>query len=127
MDVLSDIHQWLGYAVLVVLLVAAASAIGRGRASRAFDPSWHVGAVILLDIQVLLGAVVYVADAFWEAGWMSAWVHPVLMLLALGVGHASVSRARRLRMVDDAWRTLGRGLGVAVVLVVAGIGVASAA
>lgn len=127
MDVLTRIHPWTGYVVLLVVVAAAWVAFGRARASRELETGFPVAAMVLVDLQVALGIVIYAVDSWWEAGWMMAWAHPLLMLAALGVGHAAIGRARKTRMVDDAWRTVGRGLLATVVLLVAGIGVASAA
>lgn len=127
MNVLEAIHPWLGYLVLAVVVAVSVMAFGRGRASREFDTSLPVLAMVLVDVQVLLGAVIYVGSSFWNAGWMLAYLHPLLALGALGAGHAAISRAREERMVDDAWRTVGQGLAVTAVLVIAAVGVGSAA
>lgn len=127
MDLLRAVHPWLGYLVLAVLVVAAGVAFSRGRSSRELDTGLPVVAMVLLDVQVALGAVIWIAGSHWQSGWMTAWAHPLLMLGALGAGHAALGRARRVRMVTDAWAAIGRGLVVASVLVVLGIGIASAA
>lgn len=120
------VHTWVGYLVAVVVLVAAIVAFGRGRDSREFSKGPYSAAMVLLDIQVLLGLVLYGIEGYFDAAPMIAYVHPLLALAALGAGHALVGRARKERMVADAHRKAGVGLLVALVLVLAAIGVASA-
>jgi hypothetical protein len=75
---------------------------------------------------VVLGLVLYGVSGAWETGPLIAYVHPVLAIAALGAGQALVGRARRTQMAADAHRLAGRGLLVALVLVIAAIGVSSA-
>lgn len=123
---LFDIHQWVGYLVSVVVLVAAVMAFSRAKDAREFSKGPYVGAMVLLDVQVLIGLILYGVDGYWEAGPMIAYVHPLLALGALGAGHALVGRAKKQQMAVEAHRTAGRGLVIAFVLVLAAIGVASA-
>lgn len=127
MDLLRAVHPWLGYAVLVVLVGAAGTAFSRGRSSRELDTRLPVVATVLLDIQVALGILLWAAGSSWRAGPLIAWVHPILMVAALVAGHVGIARARRVRLVTEAWAAIGRGLTTASILVVLGIGVASAA
>lgn len=127
MDALFTAHRWLGYAVLLVALVCAFLAFSRAKDSREFSAAPFSLAAVLIDIQVLLGLVIYAGQQAWERGPMIAYVHPALMLLALAAAHMAVGRARREQMVAAAHRRVGKGLIVSVVLLIAGIGVATAA
>lgn len=120
-NLLFEAHRGLGYLVAVLLLVSALMAFGRAKDAREFSKGPYSAAMVALDIQVLLGLVLYGVESYWEADALIAYVHPVLALLALGVGHALVGRAGRHRQVVDAHRTAGRGLLIALVLVLAGI------
>jgi len=124
--VLADVHQWLGYLVSVVVLGAALVAFRKAKEAAEFRPGPYALAMVLLDIHVTLGIVLYGAGQYWNARPEIAYVHPVLAFAALGVGHALLSRARNTQMAVDAHRTAGRGLVFALVLVFAAIGVASA-
>lgn len=123
---LATIHQYIGYAVVLVVLVSAFAAFGRAKDAREFAPGPYVLAAVALDIQVLLGLVVYGMGSYWDARAEIAYLHPILALLALVVGHAALRRARGHQMAVDAHRTAGRGLLIALVLVAAAVGVASA-
>lgn len=124
-DMLFEAHRGLGYLVAVVLLVSAVMALGRARDAREFSKGPYTLAMVVLDIQVLLGLMLYGVGQYWEANPLIAYVHPVLALAALGVGHALVGRARRHQQVVDAHRTAGRGLVGAFVFAVAAVVVAT--
>ncbi len=126
-DVLVTVHTWTGYLVAVVVVIAALIAFGRARDAREFVAAPFSVAMVLLDIQVLLGLVLYGAGGYWEAAPLLAYVHPALALVALGAGHASLGRARKEQMAVTAHRAAGVGLLLAFVLVLAAIGVSTAA
>lgn len=123
---LQSVHPWLGYAVFVVVLVVAFMGFGRAKDAREFTPGPYAFGMVLLDVQVTLGLVLYIADSYWDARPEIAYIHPALALVALAVGHALLGRARRSQMAADAHRTAARGLVIASVLVLLAIGVASA-
>lgn len=122
---LFEIHRGFGYLVAVALLVSALLAFGRAKDAREFSKGPYTGVVVALDIQVLLGLVLYGIDGYWDASPLIAYVHPALALVALGLGHAMVGRASRHQQVVDGHRTAGRGLMLALVFVLAGIVVAT--
>ena len=124
-EMLFEAHRGVGYLVALVLLVSALMAFGRAKDAREFTKGPYSGAMVLLDIQVLLGLVLYGMEGYWEADALIAYVHPVLALAALGAGHALVGRASKQQQVVDAHRTAGRGLLIALVLVLVGIVVAT--
>ena len=118
---LFEAHRGLGYLVAVIVLVAAVIAFRRAKDSREYAKGPYAGAMIAIDIQVLLGLVLYGMAGYWEAAPLIAYVHPLLGLAALGVGHAMVGRAGKQQQVVEAHRTAGRGLIIAWVLVLVGI------
>jgi hypothetical protein len=127
-DTLIAIHPWIGYAVFLLALIATLIAFARAKSGREFEPGTFVLTMVAIDIQVLLGIVLYGVGQYWEADQaLLAYVHPLLALAALGVGHAGIGRARREPMAADAYRTVGRALIVVLVLVTAAIGVSTAA
>lgn len=120
-DTLFEIHRGLGYVVLVVVVVASILAFNRAKNGQEFSDGVARGAVILLDVQFLVGIVFYVLGEQWERDALVAYVHPVLMLAALGLAHAGLSRARGEQMAADAHRTVGRALAVAAALMLVGV------
>lgn len=117
-EVLLTTHRFVGYGVALVVLISAFTAFGRAKDAREFTPGPYVLAVVLLDIQVLLGLLLYGAGSYWDDPTPEqAYLHPTLALLGLVAGHAFLRRARGHQMAVDAHRTAGRGLVVALVLV----------
>ncbi|MCC5946918.1 MAG: hypothetical protein JJT89_00555 [Nitriliruptoraceae bacterium] len=125
LEILLQSHRYTGYVVSVLVLVAALVAFKRAKDGREFDAGLFRATYILLSLQVLLGIVLYGVAGYWEAAPLIAYVHPVLGILALGLGQALLGRARRTQMAADAHRLAGRGLIITLVLVLAAIGVAS--
>lgn len=120
------IHQWTGYLVSVIVLLAAFVAFGRAKDAREFEPGLYRAAFGLLALQIVVGLVLYGVGGYWDGhGPLITYVHPVLAILALGVGQALLGRARKTQMAVDAHRLAGRGLMLSFILVLAAIGVAS--
>lgn len=125
METLHLVHEWTGYLVTLVVLVAAFVAFGRAKDAREFEPGLYRAAFGLLALQVLLGLVLYGMAGAWDAHWRIAYLHPVLAILAIGVGQMLLGKARKTQMAVEAHRLAGRGLLVSFVLVVGAVGVAS--
>lgn len=126
-DVLFQVHRVLGYGISVLVLVAALVAFGRAKNGQEFTPALYRGVYGLLALHVLLGIVLYAVLGSWDSVPLVAYVHPLVGVVALGAGQALLGRARRLQMAADAHRAAGQGLIVTLVLVLAAIGVVSAA
>ena len=122
-DTLVTIHSIWRWLVLVGLVVALA--YGFSRSSDAAPLSKQTAqpftfALIMLDIQVLIGLVVWIAGSGWDLDVFRAWIHPVGMLVALGVGHAVVGRATKSGAAS-ANRTAALGILVTLAIVAATI------
>lgn len=124
---LRTIHTGLGYLVFLAVLVGAIMAWNDGRKARKPALSRASGLMILIDVHVTVGIVLYVVGRGWEFAPLVAWLHPALALAALGVGHAGLARARRAKDAASADAGIARALIAVLVLVTAAIGVASAA
>lgn len=120
------IHPWLGYAIFAAMLVVSFLAFSRAKDAREFRPQPAVAVLVLLDIHVLLGIMLYATSGYWESRPEVAYLHPLFAIAALGVGHAAMKRARNEQMAVTANRIAGRGLLIALVLLTLAIGVASA-
>ena len=122
-DTLVTIHSIWRWVVLVGLLVAVAYGFSRSAGAAPLDKSTarpFTFALILLDTQILIGLVLWVADRGWELDTFRAWIHPVGMLIALGVGHALVGRATKTGGVSG-YRQAALGVLVTLVIVAATI------
>ena len=90
---LHSIWRWL---VLVGLVVALVYGFTRSSEAGPLDKSTgrpFTLALIILDIQVLIGLLVWIAGSGWQLNVFLAWIHPLGMILALALGHAQVGRA----------------------------------
>jgi hypothetical protein len=126
LELLTTIHQYVGYAIVLVVLVVAGMGFGRAKDAREFTAGPYSLAAVLLDIQVLAGLIVYAVGSYWEhPSPLVAYVHPALALLALGTVHMGLKRARRQQMAVDGHRGAARALVLALVLIVAAIGAVS--
>ncbi len=121
-DFFVSAHMWWQYVVLLAVLVSLVFAFRTAMMDSTAETVYRVTTVIV-DIQVALGIVIWLANSGWSLGFMQGWLHPILGLAALGVLHAAVGRARKGHP-EVANRTVRTGLIVAIVLVVATIGIA---
>jgi len=114
------IHTNAGYIIYVVLLVATFLAF---RTSEGAPPVSRLSSLtmVVLDIHVTLGIVLYLVGGWYGADFLIAVAHPALAIAALGAGHVGLGRARR----ENNPRIAAKGLAAALVLVTAAIGVVS--
>jgi hypothetical protein len=125
-ELLATIHQFVGYTIVLVVLVTAVMGFGRAKDAREFTPGPYVFATVLLDVQVLAGLVLYTLDSYWDhTSALVSYVHPGLALLALVTAHAGLKRARGQRMAVDGHRGAARTLLLALVLIAGAIGAVS--
>ena len=119
-DVFQLLHTNVGYLVFVILLVttflAFRTAAGAPPVSRLTSLT-----MVLLDIHVTIGIILYVVGEWYGASFLVAVAHPVLALAALAAGHVGIGRARR----ESNPRLAATGMAAALVLVTAAIGVVS--
>lgn len=118
-------HMWWQYVVLLAVVVSLFFAFRNAMMDSTAETVYRVTAVTV-DVQVALGLVIWLANSGWSLNFMQGWLHPILGLAALGVLHAFIGRARKGHP-EVANRTVRTGLIIAIVLVVAAIGIAEMA
>lgn len=118
--VLQLIHTNVGYLVYVLVLVATVLAF-RTAAGAPPVSRFTLLTMVLLDIHVSLGIVLYVVGGYYGANLLVAVAHPVLAIAALGAGHVGIGRARR----ESSPRLAATGMATTLVLITAAIGVVS--
>lgn len=123
-DFFATAHQYWQYVTLLAVVVALIFSF-QPLMSETAERVYRLTAVAV-DIQVALGVVLWLAASGWSLGFMQGWIHPIVGLAALGVLHVFVGRARRAHP-EVAQRTLRTGIIIAVLLVVAAIGIAEMA
>ncbi len=125
-DFVLNAHSGWQYVVLLAVIVAIVMSFRAG-------PTWdgpatrvYSVAAIAVDIQVTLGIILWIIHEGWSHGFLQSWIHPVAGFAALGVIHAFLGRARR-EAGEGSHRLVRTGFLIAIVLVVAAIGIAEAA
>ena len=122
-DTLVTIHSIWRWLVLVGLVVAVVYGFSRSSDAPPLEKSTarpFTFALILLDVQVLIGLLVWIAGSGWDLDVFRAWIHPVGMLIALGIGHAVAGRAAKSGG-PSAYRTAAYGILVTLAIVAATI------
>ncbi|MBP8250955.1 MAG: hypothetical protein KAX40_01225 [Herpetosiphon sp.] len=113
-----------------IVLVAVIAAIGYGVYGFLTNQRWNdtarkimLFATIAIDIQFLLGLILYVVRKGWEEQWGagSRFEHPFFMLLALAVMHIVSGRTKKIKIERSRYQVMAMGTLVAVLLVVGGI------
>jgi hypothetical protein len=125
MDTLVSIHSVLRWIVLLAgiaaVVVAAAGWLGTATSEKTGRQAMLAYA-IALDIQVVLGIVIWVMGNYWQSNIRQfKFEHPIIMLLALAVAHIAAARARRGHSPTGAARTRTIGAAVSLVLILLGI------
>lgn len=121
MDFFVTAHAWWQYAALLAVIVSLVFAF-RGRMDSTAETVYRI-TLVVVDIQVTLGLIIWLFNSGWNMGFGQGWLHPLLGLAAVGTLHAFIGRARQ-GDPETASRTVRTGLLIAIVLVVAAIGVA---
>lgn len=116
-----SIWQYVAIASVVISLIFSF----QGTMTQTAERSYRLTAVTV-DIQVALGLILWLADSGWSLGLMQGWLHPITGIAAAGVLHVFVGRAR-VAGAEAGNRVVRVGIIVAVVLVVAAIGIAEMA
>ena len=125
MDTLVAVHGLLRWVVLLAAAVALAIGLmgwlGSGTSEKLGRQAMLAYAVVL-DIQVLLGIVIWVVERRWAGGGRQFQLeHPIIMLLALAIAHVTAARPRRASAPIDAARLRTIGGVVSLVLILVGI------
>lgn len=96
MEVLVMTHSLWRWLVVVTAVLAVAGAV---MARRRGAPGWtaRTGLIytITLDVQVLIGLIIWVGAGWWGGEGFYVFLHPLMMLLAVGVAHMGRKREKR--------------------------------
>ena len=95
MDIIVDIHSWLRWLVLLALISGAGLGFVRNSRGEPWQEGFFSLAVIVVDVQVLLGIIVWIFNSGWDQGFFFAVLHPLFMLAAVAVAHVGLVRARK--------------------------------
>jgi hypothetical protein len=119
-DALVTVHSWVRWLVLLALIGGAVVGLVRYRRRADWDGGIFQVAVMILDIQVAIGVVIWIVDKAWDETFFFKVLHPVSMLAALAVAHAGFAVAKR-RADLRSNLLAGASLFVSLVLIVLAI------
>lgn len=114
------IHSWTRWLVLGALISGTVLGYLRYRAKADWNPYIHQVAVMVVDIQVAIGIVIWLFYDGWNRSVFFAVLHPAAMLLALAVAHAGFAIANK-RAEPRSWLIMTGTSLVSLALIVAAI------
>lgn len=114
--------RWIVILVGAALLIKyLAGLLSNSRWSR-IDHLLGLAFTIVLDIQLLLGLVLWIMGQRWMgADPLRSWEHPVTMILGIAVAHITSTRVRRASESSTKYRTGLAGYLVASLIILFGI------
>ena len=121
MDFLLQTHSGYRWIVLAVLLGVGTLGLVRSAQGAAWSKNAErpfMLATIVFDLQIGLGIALWIGNKGWDQDFFIKFIHPLGMILAAGVAHMAVMRARKGDPAK-AFRMAGIGLLAAPVIVAA--------
>jgi hypothetical protein len=123
-EILVNLHSYWRYVVLVAAVVGLVWAFSGWLGSSASPRAVRLAGLIYtipLDIQLLLGIILWVGESRWQVPGFYRFEHPSIMLLAVVAAHVGQVMARRSTDPKGAARTVAVAIAISLVLVVVGI------
>jgi hypothetical protein len=125
LDALYQAHSgWRYIVILVAIVVFVKLLIGLVSNARWSQLDQRLGAAfpVVMDIQLLLGIILWVARQQWTiASPARTWEHPLTMLLAVAVAHITWTRVKKSSTDAGKFRTGTIGYALAGLLVALGV------
>lgn len=116
-----SLWRWVVLLVMTVALVRGLLGWLRGGEYKSGDRTLAILATTAIDIQVVLGLLIYGLGQHWKSGAFIAYIHPVVMIVALIIAHVFSARAKRATTSVAKHRALAIGLILTLFLVTAAI------
>lgn len=125
MQILLGLHsvwRWVVLLVIVVALVRGIMGWVRGGPWTSSDRTLALLTTTAIDIQIVLGLLLYGIGRYWtDPRSFIAYIHPLVMIIALAVVHITSARVKRLDSPIARHRTFAIGLIVTLFLITAAI------
>ncbi len=115
---LHSLTRWIVLLVITVALVRGLAVWLRGGWS-GLDRALTLAAVVTTTVQALLGVVIWILERRWEGDVFLGYIHPLVMIVALGIVHAGSARVRRAESPVAKGRALAISLLLAWILITA--------
>jgi hypothetical protein len=118
-------HSGWRYIVLLMLAVTIVKMV-IGLASKGswstFDEWLNRFTPIVIDIQFLLGALLWILQQRWNgADPVASWEHPVTMIIAIAITHITSTRVKKASTDAAKYQTATIGYIIATIIVVLGV------
>lgn len=120
MQTLVTVHSWVRWLVLAALVLGAVIGLVRYRGNAKWRESIFQLGVMTVDIQVLIGIVIWIERKGWNYSFFFKILHPTSMLLAIVVAHLGLALAKRRNDVRS-YLVVGGSFAIALVLIVGAI------
>ncbi len=117
METLVEIHSWFRWVVLAAMVVAVVYGFLRYRTRATWNDRLFALTAVLFDLQVALGIILWFGTQAWGDNAFIAYIHPVGMLVAVGLLHAVLGRARK-QGDTPAYRLVATGFLLSLALTV---------
>ncbi len=118
---LHSLWRWVVLLFMVIALVRSLMGWFRNSPWTANDRTTTLLATSAIDIQFLLGLIVYGMGQHWNGTAFIAYIHPTIMLIALVIVHLTSTMAKRQTSDVAKHRMIAIGLLIALFLVTAAI------
>ncbi|MGL4648845.1 MAG: hypothetical protein ACRC1H_05510 [Caldilineaceae bacterium] len=123
--ILQQAHSGWRYLVLLALIVALAKYLigwlGNGKWSN-FDTMLNRFTPVVIDIQWLLGLIVWISASWWNNGDRArAFEHPLILTAAVVVAHIFAARVRKQETDNGKYRTAFIGYLITTILIALGV------
>lgn len=122
---LHSLWRWVVLLAVLAGIIRGLVGWSRGGAWSATDRQLTLLATTAIDIQFLLGVLLWLGERRWSDGVFFGVIHPVVMIAALAIAHIAATRVKRESDPIAKFRTLALGLIVVMILVTAAIPSAS--
>lgn len=117
---LVTIHSWTRWVVLIALVAGIVFGFRRYRSKGDWSPHYYQLMVMVVDVQVAIGVVIWLFYDGWKRGFFFSVLHPVSMLLALAVAHVAFVFAKKRNDVRS-WLIMSAASVVSLVLIIGAI------
>jgi hypothetical protein len=123
--ILQQAHSGWRYVVLLALIIALVKYLigwlGSGKWSN-FDNTLNRLTPIAIDIQWLLGLIVWIMASWWNNGDRArAFEHPLILTVAVVVAHIFAARVRKQETDQGKFRTAFIGYLITTILIALGV------
>ena len=118
---LHSLTRWIVLLAMTAALVRGLLLWLRGGVWTGLDRGLTLAAVVTTTFQALLGILIWIVERRWEGDAFLGFIHPLVMLAALGIVHAGSARVRRADGAVAKGRTLAVSLFLALFLITAAI------